>query len=54
MITIPYTKKEYEWVQYTEDEGMATVREIVTRDIAKVYSQSEALGLIEKLKRADK
>lgn len=55
MINKPYVKKDYEWCQYTDDaeSGLFTVKEIVTRDIAKVYSQSEAASLIAKLKKVD-
>lgn len=46
---------EYEWCQYSSDveHGLYTVREIRTKDIAKVYSQAEALFLIEKLKASN-
>lgn len=47
------TKIEYAWAQYTDDKGLFTVKKIVTIDIAKVFSQHEALHLISKLKQAD-
>ena len=53
MTVKPQTSKSYEWVGYTGDNGLITVREIVTRDLLKVNSQSEALAIISRLKKAD-
>lgn len=55
MINKPHVEKDYEWSQYTDDveHGLFTVKEIVKRDIAKVYSQGEAIALIGKLKKVD-
>lgn len=42
---------EYEWCQYSNDviDGLYTVRQIIKKDFAKVFSQGEAQALIAKL-----
>lgn len=46
-------KREYGWNQYTDDveHGLFTVHEIVKRDIAKTFSESEAKAMVMKLNR---
>jgi hypothetical protein len=42
------THTEYDWVKYARDE-LYTIRKTTTVDIAKAYSQSEAVALIKQL-----
>lgn len=46
--------RSYEWVAYAKDGGLVTIREVTARDLAKAAGQSEALEIIDRLKRADR
>lgn len=45
------TTKTYDWVQYSNDGDLYTVREHVSTDKAKVFSRFEAEALIRKLNK---
>lgn len=48
-----HEKPTYDWVVYSRDGTMHTVRRTETVDVAKVASLGAALRLIETLKKAD-